>query len=661
MKSSKKDFYEESEDLLEEAERLLLQIQETSSTGINPDSINSLFRTIHTIKGISGLFDLQEITDFSHSFESLLDDIRLGKLGVSEDVVKFLFYNLDILKRTVKERESKGAQDVNEFIQSIESFRNSSRQGDDSHRIEAVMQKIDRSLLKVLTEYEEHRLKANIKEGKGIYMGKVVFSFTDFERGLKELIEMVKTQGELISTLPTSTNVPADSIGFHLLFGSNHRPDELTQALSLEIETLIPCGPGPPKPHASLPGTARADSLKSITTSVRVDIEKIDGILNTLSEISLTKAAINRIATEMAETYGHASLVIDVFKVSQIFGKRVAELQEQILEIRMIPIGQIFSRLSQVVRRYARDMGKQVDLILSGEDTEIDKYLAEEIVDPLMHIIRNAIDHGIETPEERARAGKREVGMINLRASQKGNHIVIEVKDDGAGIDIEEVKKKAREKGILFPENEGDEKEVLNLLFLPGFSTKSEVSEVSGRGVGLDVVRQKLPLFGGLAELMTEKGKGTTFILTMPVTLAIQKALIVKSGPEKYAIPLTSVSETLVIAHEELQMIEEREVYNLRGEMLPVIRLSEIFGTEGNATDRSFAVVIGYGERRIGLLVDELIEQHEIVIKSLGDYFKGITRFTGAAETGRYEVILVVDVESLIKEFLGHQRASSNV
>jgi two-component system, chemotaxis family, sensor kinase CheA len=202
---------------------------------------------------------------------------------------------------------------------------------------------------------------------------------------------------------------------------------------------------------------------------------------------------------------------------------------------------------------------------------------------------------------------------------------------------------------------------VLNLLFLPGFSTKSEVSEVSGRGVGLDVVRQKLPLFGGLAELLTEKGKGTTFILTMPVTLAIQKALIVKSGPEKYAIPLTSVSETLVIAREELQMIEEREVYNLRGEMLPVIRLSEIFGTEGNATDRSFAVVIGYGERRIGLLVDELIEQHEIVIKSLGDYFKGLTRFTGAAETGRYEVILVVDVESLIKEFLGHKRVSSNV
>jgi len=661
MKSSKKDFYAESEDLLGEAERLLLQIQETSSTGVHPDSINSLFRTIHTIKGISGLFDLQEITDFSHSFESLLDDIRLGKLGLSEDVVKFLFHNLDILKRTVKERERRGAQDVSEFIQSIEKFRNSARQGGDPHQIEAVMQKIDRSVLSVLTEYEEHRLKTNIKEGKGIYLGKVVFSFADFDQGLKDVIEMIKTQGELISTLPTSTNVPADSIGFHLLFGSDHRPAELTQALSLEIETLIPCGNGPPRTSASLPGVAADAPLKSITTSVRVDIEKIDGILNTLSEITLTKAAINRIATEMAETYGHAPLVIDVFKVSQIFGKRVAELKEQILEIRMIPIGQIFSRLSQVVRRYARDMGKQIEIVLSGEDTELDKYLAEEIVDPLMHIIRNAIDHGIETPEERARAGKRELGMINLKASQKGNHIVIEVKDDGAGIDIEEVKRKAREKGIPFSENEGDKKEVLDLLFLPGFSTKSEVSEVSGRGVGLDVVRQKLPLFGGLAELMTEKGKGTTFILTMPVTLAIQKALIVKSGPEKFAIPLTSVSETLVITHEELQMIEEREVYNLRGEMLPVIRLSEIFGIESNATDRSFAVVIGYGERRIGLLVDELVEQHEIVIKSLGDYFKGLSRFTGAAETGRYEIILVVDVESLIREFLGLQRTSSNV
>jgi two-component system chemotaxis sensor kinase CheA len=661
MKSSKKDFFEESEDLLEEAGRLLLEIQETSSAEINPDTINALFRAIHTMKGISGIFDFREITDFSHSFESLLDDIRLGRVGITEEAVRFLFRNLDILTRIVKEREDKGAQDVTDFIQAIESFRASARAGSNSNRIEALLQKIDASLLKVLTEYEEHRLKTNIKEGKGIYLGKTVFSFSDFDSGLKEIIEKIKKQGELVSTLPSSANVPADSIGFQLLFGSRNQNNELRKTLSIEIETLIPCRTETPKTAASLPGGARAPSLKSITTSVRVDIEKIDGILNTLSEITLTKSAIHRIASEMAVTYGHAPLVIDVFKVSQIFGKRVAELQEQILEIRMIPIGQIFTRLSQMVRRYAREMEKQIEFILSGEDTELDKYLAEEIVDPLMHIIRNSIDHGIETPEERVRAGKTEKGIITLRASQKGNHIVIEVKDDGAGIDREEVKRIAREKKIPFSENEGDEKDLLDLLFLPGFSTKSEVSEVSGRGVGLDVVKQKLSLFGGLAELTTEKGKGTTLVLTMPVTLAIQKALIVKSGQEKYAISLTSVSETLVIEHSELQCIEGREVYNLRGEMLPVMRIADIFGVEGNAQDRSFAVVIGYGERRIGLLVDELVEQHEIVIKSLGNYFKGLSRFTGAAETGRYEVILVIDAESLIKEFLVRQRVSADV
>jgi two-component system chemotaxis sensor kinase CheA len=661
MKSSKKDFFEESEVLLEESERLLLEIQETSSAEINPDTINALFRSIHTIKGISGIFDFREITDFSHSFESLLDDIRLGRVGMTEEAVRFLFRNLDILARIIREREAKGAQDVFGFIQAIESFRTSASACSDSSRIEALMQKIDASIIKVLTEYEEHRLRTNIREGKGIYLGKTVFSFSDFDSGLKEIIEKIKAEGELLSTLPSSANVPSDSIGFHLLFGSRNRNEDLRKTLSIEIETLIPRGTETPKTAASVPGGARESSLKSMTSSVRVDIEKIDGILNTLSEITLTKSAIHRIASEMAVTYGHAPLVIDVFKVSQMFGKRVAELQEQILEIRMIPIGQIFTRLSQMVRRYAREMEKQIEFVLSGEDTELDKYLAEEIVDPLMHIIRNSIDHGIETPEERVKAGKIEKGMITLRAYQKGNHIVIEVKDDGAGIDREEVRRIAREKNIPLSENEGDDKDLLDLLFLPGFSTKSEVSEVSGRGVGLDVVKQKLSLFGGVAELTTEKGKGTTLVLTMPVTLAIQKALIVKSGREKYAISLTSVSETLAIGHNELQSIEGREVYNLRGEMLPVVRIADIFGVEKNIQDRSFAVVTGCGERRIGLLVDELVEQHEIVIKSLGDYFRGLSSFTGAAETGRYEVILVIDAESLIKELLGRQRISADV
>ena len=327
----------------------------------------------------------------------------------------------------------------------------------------------------------------------------------------------------------------------------------------------------------------------------------------------------------------------------------------------MIPVGQIFSRLAQVIRRYSRETGKQIELILYGEDTEIDKFLAEEIVDPLMHIVRNAIDHGIEAAEERKTAGKRETGTIILKAFQRGNHVVIEARDDGAGIDVERVKKMASEKGILIPGADLTTREILDFIFMPGFSTKATVSEMSGRGVGMDVVKEKLSSLGGFVEVETEKGKGTAFTLTVPITLAIMKALIVRIGEERFAIPLTSLSESLLIERKDVQTIEGKEVYNLRGEMLPIVSIARMFGLGGDVTERSYAVVVGYGERRLGLFVDELIGQHEVVIKSLGGYFKGLRGFAGAAEIGRHEVILVIDVESIIEESLSRQRAMHHV
>jgi two-component system chemotaxis sensor kinase CheA len=402
-------------------------------------------------------------------------------------------------------------------------------------------------------------------------------------------------------------------------------------------------------------------SLKSATTSVRVDIEKLDIILNTISELSLAKAATNRIAAEMTDTYGHTNLVVDILKISQTLGRKIADLQGQVLEIRMVPIGQIFSRLSQVIRRYSRETGKQIELTLYGEDTEIDKYLAEEIVDPLMHIVRNAIDHGLETTEERKKKGKKERGAIILRAYQRGHHVVIEVKDDGTGIDLEAVEKKAREKGLIAEGVTLTEREILDFIFMAGFSTKSAVSEVSGRGVGMDVVKAKLSKFGGFVDLATEKGKGTTFILTMPITLAIIKALLVRVGSERFAIPLTSLSETIVIEHKDIQSIEGKEVYNLRGEMLPIVSIAKLFDLESPSVERSFVVVIHYGERGLGLLVDELIGQHEIVVKSLGNYFEGLRGFAGAAEIGRHEVVLVLDIDSAIEDSLRQRNEVSHV
>jgi two-component system chemotaxis sensor kinase CheA len=659
MNASRKEFIAEAEELLEEGQRLILEIQDTFSTGLNPDTINALFRTVHTLKGVSGLFGLEGITNLSHAFETLMDDVRLGKIEINGAVVTFLLNNVDILKGLVeKAAKDEEEGDVGRFIKDIASFRDSVKGGSAGA---GSVEQIDESILRILSEYEEHRLKANIKDGKGIYLTRAVFPLDIFDESLEDLTKVIKTRGELISTLPTSANIPDGSIGFSLMFGSAEPYDEITRALPFETDTLI-------APRITLPSPPQAVSqkqaevhLKSTTTTVRVDIEKLDRILHTVGELTLAKGAVRRIGTELTEVYGQSVLAHDIHKISQTLETRLEELQEQVLEIRMVPIGQIFSRLGQVVRRYSRDIGKQIDFMVYGEDTELDKYLAEEIADPLMHLVRNAIDHGVEFPEERKAKGKREAGTITLRAYQKGNHVMIELSDDGAGINIERVRAKAREKGILEEGVDLDETQIMDLIFAPGFSTKDVVSEVSGRGVGMDVVREKLSALGGFVEVATRQNVGTTFILTLPITLAIIKALLVRVGGERFAVPLTSMSETLIVDHKDIQTIEWKEVYYLRGEMLPLIRVGRFFNLESDATERSFVVVVGFGERKVGLLVDELVGQQEIVIKSLGDYLRKLRGFAGAAEIGKHDVILILDIESLIVESMIKQKGGAHV
>ena len=662
MSASKKEFIAEAEDLLQESQRLILEIQDSISTGINPDTINALFRAMHTLKGVSGLFGLQGISKLSHALEALMDDVRLGKVDVTDAIVTFLFKNLDILRSLVEGvSDEQGNDDVAAYLKDIDNFRNGQKGQGEAAPAGSV---IDPSIMRVLSEYEEHRLKANIKDGKGVYLAKAVFSLDIFDKALESMTKTIKTLGELISTLPTSSNMPDGSIGFNLMFGSLRHLDELKKEINVEIEVLSAPKVSPPAPAAA----PVADSpkiqdthLKSTSTTVRVDIEKLDRILNTIGELTLAKGAVKRIGTELIDNYGHTSLVYDIHKISQTLERRLAELQDQVLEIRMVPIGQIFARLSQIVRRYSREIGKQIDLQMYGEDTELDKFLAEEIVDPLMHLIRNAIDHGIEMPEERKAKGKKEQGTITLKAYQKGNHVVVEVKDDGSGVNLEKVRKKAIEKGLIDDDVELDDKEIIDFIFAPGFSTMDVASEMSGRGVGMDVVKEKLSALGGFADIETKTNVGTNFIVTLPITLAIIKALIVRVGGEKFAVPLTSMSETLVVYHKDIQTIEWKEVIYLRGEMLPMIRVSTFFGLAGDENERSFAVVVGFGERKVGLLIDELFGQHEIVIKTLGEYLKKLKGFAGAAEIGKHEVILVLDVESMIDDSLLKQKGAAYV
>jgi two-component system chemotaxis sensor kinase CheA len=653
MKASKKEFIAEAEDLLFESQQLILEIQETYQTSLNPDTINGLFRSMHTLKGLSGLFGNQGITNLSHSLESLLDDIRLGKIDVTDEAVTFLFKNLDILRSAVESVKEDKEQDLTEHIADIKSFRESIKESVTGPNIEGL---IDESIIKVLSEYEEHRLKANIKDGKSIYLLKAIFDLSTFDTALEEITKTIKTKGELISTLPTSSDVPDGSIGFNLMFASSELLHELKEEFEHDIDALVQ-----PKRPAPQPQKKQEASMKSSATTVRVDIDKLDRILNTIGELTLAKDAVRRIGVEIAERHHASPFIRDVQKISHTFERRLAELQDEVLEIRMIPIGQIFSRLAQVIRRYSREVGKEINLMLYGEDTELDKSIAEEIVDPLMHLVRNSIDHGIEVGDERVSKGKKENGSIVLKAFQRGSHVVIEVRDDGRGIDVEKIRKKAIEKGLIEADSDIDNTEVINLVFSPGFSTKEVASEISGRGVGLDVVKEKISMLGGFTEISTERDEGSTFSLTLPITLAIVKALIVRVGKHTFALPLTAISETVEIEHRDIQTIEWKNVYYIRGEMLPIMSVGRLFDIETDESDKSFAVVVGFGKRRLGLLVDELLGQPEIVIKSLGDYLKGFGGFAGAAEIGKHEVILVLDVESIIEKSLLKQEGMSYV
>ncbi len=653
MKASKKEFIAETEDLLFECRQFILEIQDTFQTALNPDTINALFRAMHTLKGLSGLFGSKGITELSHALEALLDDIRLGKINVNEDAVSFLFKNLDILKAAIDGIKEDKEQDLSKHVDEIKSFRSSLKENVSGPELKGI---IDEAILRVLSEYEEHRLKANLKGGSGIYLLKAIFDLSTFDTSLEELTKKIKSIGELISTLPVSENVPDGFIGFNLMFSSNRPLVEIKEETSGEIDVVAQARQLPQQPQKK-----QEQSIKSTTTTVRVDIDKLDRILNTIGELTLAKDAVKRIGSELTEVHRYSPIVRDVYKITQTLERQLEALQDEVLEIRMVPVGQLFSRLAQVIRRYSRETGKDIELTMFGEDTELDKSLAEEIVDPLMHLVRNSIDHGIEPAEKRRRKGKNEHGNIVLKAFQKGNYVVIEVIDDGRGIDIDKVRAKAVEKGLIEPDAELDERELINFIFAPGFSTKEKATEISGRGVGMDVVKEKLAKLGGFSEVYTKKNEGTTFTLTLPITLAIIKALIVQVGEMKFAIPLTAISETIAIEQKDLQTVERREVFYLRGEMLPIMGVGHIFQIETQRNDMTFAVVVGFGRRKLGILVDEIIGQQEIVIKSLGEYFKGLGGFAGAAEIGRHEVILVLDVESIIGKSLMKYEGMSHV
>jgi two-component system chemotaxis sensor kinase CheA len=403
---------------------------------------------------------------------------------------------------------------------------------------------------------------------------------------------------------------------------------------------------------------ADALSLRSVANTVRVNIQKLDHLMNVVGELAIVRSAVSQI-TERLRTHPELRyLSTELHRIARGFERNLTELQDGILDVRMVPLGQVFDKLARVVRQAAREARKEIKLEVKGSETEVDKLIVEELSDPLMHLIRNAIDHGIESPEQRAQLGKPEAGALSLTAYQKGNHVVIEVADDGQGMDPARLRKRAVERGIVDDDeaHEMSREDMINLIFLPGFSTTDRITDLSGRGVGMDVVKTNISKLGGVIDILSEVGKGTTIVITLPITLAIISALIIRVGGQTYAIPLANVQEALLLEQRAIRTVEGREVMTLRGGTLPLCRIRELFklgdNMEVGRASRQFVVVSQLGARRIGLVVDLLLGQQDIVIKALGKSLRNVRGFVGATDLGDQSVTLVLDTPQILEEVL---------
>lgn len=669
-----KDFLAESEEILEKLNLDLVTLGDVIENGraADPDLLNTIFRGAHSFKGISGMFGFDDLCELCHHMENLLDSLRLGKVQLSEHLIETLFALLEVLTRLVhgKAESEDFTLDITPYIQRIDAVLH----GEELSAPLRPAQGIDPAILRVLTEYEEHRLNESIKNGKNILRVAVNFSLMSFDVELAALTDQLKQYGEVLSTLPSAGDVQGH-IGFQLLFGTRCTSEELEEVLQSEeltvvclssaTEVVAPLGL-PAKPHSAMPVAVevvareagiedeqRAASLRSLSRTVRVDIDKLDLLMNVVGELVLSKSAIASIAEQLKQQASN-DLTIELQKATRGLERRLEELQQGVMDVRMVPIAQIFDKMVRIIRRVSNEQGKRIALDIRGAETELDKLIVEDLSDPLMHLIRNAVDHGIESAEERLAAGKPEKGTITLWASQKGNHVVLEIGDDGRGIDTNRVRQKAIERGLISSEAELSRDDIYNLVFLPGFSTRDEVTEISGRGVGMDVVKNNIAALSGAIEINSEFGRGTLMTITLPITLAIIKALIVRVSGRSYAIPINSVLETLMIDAATIRTIERREVMELRQRTLPLLRLTEVFAlpVEEQRVSRSFVVVTGMGDKRIGIMVDELIGQQDVVIKSLGKTLSFVRGIAGAADLGNQKTILVLDVGGLMSEAL---------
>ncbi|KUO65602.1 MAG: chemotaxis protein CheA [Gracilibacter sp. BRH_c7a] len=694
-------------DSQEQIDKLGAGLLQLEKDGENIALINELFRSAHSLKGASGTMGFTPIVELTHNAEDLLDKLRIGRIQVTNEIIDVLLavtdkvkIMLDQVKQNLPITEDGG--DLALVMKTL------AEKGSLTEQELSVYKKTksDKNITKSLIDFsllptELDNLKEAILAGNAIYQIEVTLTPNTLMKAVRAImvIQRLEPLGSVVKVLPSVEELETnDADKFSLLFITKESPEEI-QADIGEVSEILDTAvshysisdsasvvnqknqegdkKGESHPSESQESTGithnvdsppNAQQAKTNTLSselagesgnnqvhtIRVDTLRMDNLINLVGEMVITRTRLVKISEDLHAQYQSNGLVSSLNETNVYLGRLMSDLQESVMKLRMVPIGTVFSRYPRLVRDFCRKSGKKIELVIKGEETELDKTVIEMIGDPLTHIIRNSVDHGIEIPGDRLAAGKPENGTITLDAYHEGNHIAIIVSDDGAGLNLKKIYNKALQQGLIGEKEELTDKDIANLIFLPGFSTADKVTDISGRGVGMDVVKKSLNSLGGLIDIKTKEGEGTSFIIRLPLTLAIIQALLVEVGVEIYAIPLSSVIETLIVKNSDIKTVGGLQMVQLRGNTLPIISLKEKFGLpeDREKQDESFVVVVGLGDKAIGLVVDELQGQQEIVIKTLGEYLNGLPGIAGATILGDGKVTLILDIGSLIQDVL---------
>ncbi|GAA9926670.1 chemotaxis histidine kinase/response regulator CheAY2 [Helicobacter pylori] len=647
------DLQEIMEDFLIEAfemnEQLDQDLVELEHSPEDLDLLNRIFRVAHTIKGSSSFLNLNILTHLTHNMEDVLNRARKGEIKITPDIMDVVLRSIDLMKTLLVTIRDTGSDtnngkenEIEEAVKQLQAITSQNLEGAKEGTKEAPKEETKKENIK---ENQENKAKAPTAENSVSDNPLADEPDLDYANMSAEEVE-----AEIERLLNKRQEADKERRA--------QKKQEAKPKQEVAPKTETPKTETPKAPKTETKAKAKADTEENkapsigVEQTVRVDVRRLDHLMNLIGELVLGKNRLIRIYSDVEERYDGEKFLEELNQVVSSISAVTTDLQLAVMKTRMQPVGKVFNKFPRMVRDLSRELGKSIELIIEGEETELDKSIVEEIGDPLIHIIRNSCDHGIEPLEERRRLNKPETGKVQLSAYNEGNHIVIKISDDGKGLDPVMLKEKAIEKGVISERDaEGmSDREAFNLIFKPGFSTAKVVSNVSGRGVGMDVVKTNIEKLNGIIEIDSEVGVGTTQKLKIPLTLAIIQALLVGVQEEYYAIPLSSVLETVRISQDEIYTVDGKSVLRLRDEVLSLVRLSDIFKVDAILESNSdvYVVIIGLADQKIGVIVDYLIGQEEVVIKSLGYYLKNTRGIAGATVRGDGKITLIVDVGAMM-------------